>query len=95
MEVARLLVESGADVNKANEDGRTPLFAASLNVNVEMARVLVEGGADMNKAASDEWTPLCAASWNGHVDVARVPLDTEMRKEVMIGLSKAIAIDRI
>ena len=38
-----------------------------------------------------EWT----ASWNGHVDVARVPLDTEMRKEVMIGLSKASAIDRI
>ena len=66
-----------------------------MNDNVEMARVLVEGGADMNKAASDEWTPLCAASLNGHVDVARVPLDTEMRKEVMIGLSKAIAIDRI
>ena len=37
-----------------------------------------------------EWT----ASWNGHVDVARVPLDTEM-KEVMIGLRKASAIDRI
>ena len=53
VEVARLLVESGADVNKANEDGRIPLYEASLNNNVEMARVLVEGGADMNKAASD------------------------------------------
>jgi len=43
--IAKLLVEYGADINKADEFGITPLFAALDNRNVEFANYLLEKGA--------------------------------------------------
>ncbi len=45
--VGRLLAERGADVNRANNDGYTPLHWASDDLRV--ARWLVERGADVNR----------------------------------------------
>ena len=50
MDVVRVLVEQGADIDKAKNDGATPLFIASQNGHVDVVRVLVEQGADINKA---------------------------------------------
>ena len=61
-EVARFLIEHGADVNaRDGEYGMTPLF----NQGIAVCRFLVEKGADVN--ARDEYmkTPLhVAANWN-------------------------------
>ena len=43
--IAKLLVEHGVDINKADEYGITPLFAAVENRNVEFANYLLEKGA--------------------------------------------------
>ena len=43
-DVARLLVEGGADMNKADKDGKTPLYVASQWGHRDVARVLVEAG---------------------------------------------------
>ena len=51
---ARLLIENGADVNKAMTDtGVTPLFVVSQNGHVDTVRLLIEKGADVNKAATN------------------------------------------
>jgi ankyrin repeat protein len=42
------LIGQGADVNKAQPDGWTPLLFAVYNKNFEMAKLLVEKGADVN-----------------------------------------------
>jgi len=44
-EIAKLLVKYGADVNKADEFGVTPLFAAIENRNIEFANYLLDYGA--------------------------------------------------
>ena len=49
MKVARLLLDRGADVNKADKDGKAPLLRASSSDNVEVVRLLLDRGADVNK----------------------------------------------
>jgi ankyrin repeat protein len=44
-EIAKLLVEYGADINEADEFGTTPLFVAIENRNIEFAKYLLEKGA--------------------------------------------------
>jgi ankyrin repeat protein len=60
-EVARLLVEAGADVELAEANGIGPLLMATLNNHLDVARSLLTAGADVN--ADDVWgrTPLWAA----------------------------------
>ena len=72
MEVVRVLLDRGADINQARNDGQPPLFIASFNGRVDVVRVLVERGADINQAANDGVTPLMAARLNNHPEVVRL-----------------------
>jgi len=72
VDVARMLVERGADVSAQAQDGRTPLHWASEWGHVDVARMLVERGADVSAQAQDGRTPLHWALEWGHVDVARM-----------------------
>lgn len=69
--VVELLLQYGADINKARTDnGTTPLFIASANGHKEIVNILLEHGADVNLTRRDNgWTPLFVASFNGHVDI--------------------------
>ena len=49
VDVVRVLVEHGADMNKARNDGATPLIVASRVGHLEVVRVLVEQGADTTR----------------------------------------------
>lgn len=51
-EIARLLIQHGADVDAADEYGITPLMEACEGCCVETARLLIESGANVN--AMDE-----------------------------------------
>ena len=58
VDCVRLLIDDGADVNKARTDnGWTPLYVASQNGNVDCVRLLVENGADVNKATTAKAPP--------------------------------------
>lgn len=46
--VANLLLQRGADVNRPDETGYTPLMAACDMENTKLVRLLVEKGADIN-----------------------------------------------
>ena len=63
-EVRRLL-SGGTDVNDVNEQGATPLMAASANGNVEVVDMLLAAEANANAADDDGHTPLYYASFKG------------------------------
>lgn len=52
LDLLRLLIAAGADVNHADADGCTPLYHACTAFNREGAKLLVEGGADVNAATA-------------------------------------------
>ena len=75
VDVARLLLDNGAEVNRAKKDGATPLYIACEKGHVDAARLLLDKGADMNRAKENGVTPLFIACFNNHVDVARLLLE--------------------
>jgi ankyrin repeat protein len=58
VELARLLLGAGADVNAAAGDGKTALALAIFNGNYDVASLLVDSKADVNKADAQRFTPL-------------------------------------
>ncbi len=77
LEVAKCLLERGADVNMADSRGGTPLCLASRKGHVEVVKVLLEAEADVNKANRWGETPLYWASRNGHLEVVKALLAAE------------------
>jgi len=67
-EIAKYLIESGADVNKPNArvavypvDGLTPLMIASAWGNTEIVRMLIEKGANVNAVDKNRYSVLMHA----------------------------------
>ena len=58
VELARILVAAGANVNAEGGDGKTALALAIFNGNYEAASFLVDSTADVNKADAQRFTPL-------------------------------------
>jgi len=58
VELARILLGAGADVNAASGDGKTPLALAIFNGNYDVATFLVDSKADVNRADAQRFTPL-------------------------------------
>lgn len=62
LEIARVLLAHGADVNARQADsGFTPLHEAAANGDLELAKLLLEKGADINARMKDGQTPLASA----------------------------------
>jgi ankyrin repeat protein len=75
-EIARLLLKHGADPNKLNKNGDTPLVvAAAMKQRDVMSLLLTEGGADPNKNGKNGSLPLGTATATGQLDIARMLLD--------------------
>jgi len=47
-DLARLLIDRGADINAKDKEGRTPLMAAISRGNIQIVRMLLDEGADVN-----------------------------------------------
>ena len=75
LERVRLLVEQGADKEKGNIHGWTPLLQASSFGHLEVTQYLVEQGATLEKANNAGDTPLIIAAFNGHLEVCRYLLE--------------------
>ena len=68
-DIARLLLDSGANVKAAGRDGDTPLHNAVRNGHADIAELLLEGGADVNAVDGAGNTPLHEAARYGRADM--------------------------
>jgi ankyrin repeat protein len=82
LKVVNALISTGADVNKADIygwtplswasfNGYTPISRASLHGHLKIVQVLVAAGADLNKADNGGVTPISAAPLKGHLEVVQ------------------------
>ena len=74
VDTVRLVLNEGAEVDRANQNGVTPLHIACQKGHVAVARLLLDEGAEVDRAAKDGVTPLFIACAEGHVDVVRLLL---------------------
>jgi len=71
-DVSRLLVERGADVNAAQEQGFTPLHAAAQNGDADLVAVFLAAGADKDARLDDGRTAADVALEAGHEALAEL-----------------------
>lgn len=71
IEVCRLLLAAGADVNAAQHAGYTPLHEAAGSGDVELAELFLSAGADPRAVTTDGRTPADVAVGGEHPDLAR------------------------
>lgn len=71
--VRRLLAE-GADPNARDEEGRTPIFSATLGGSVGLLGLLLESGADPNAQDERGWSALHFAANEALFEMATVLL---------------------
>lgn len=74
VEVARLLLDSGAQVNMPTDSFESPLTLAACGGHVELALLLIERGANIEEVNDEGYTPLMEAAREGHEDMVSVLL---------------------
>jgi len=70
IEIAKLLLAKGADVNITGESGYTPLHEVAGSGRLEFAKLLLDHGANINAKGNDGKTPLTIAVENKQVEMA-------------------------
>ena len=70
-EVARALLERGADPKATSDTKQTPLFAAANHGSAEALRALLNAGSDVNGEEQGGCSPLVAAVRASHVECVR------------------------
>ena len=71
-----LLLQEGADVNNADDDGRRPLHYAAGHENTDHVQKLIDAGADVNVKDSSRETPLMRAAFFGRKEAIELLLKT-------------------
>jgi len=74
IESARVLLATGANVNKSSGYGWSPLLVATQNRNYKMGVFLLEHGADVNLTNKGMWTPLYLATDNRNIEGGDYPV---------------------
>ena len=72
VELARFLLDNGADANARDKRKSTPLHAASIGGHADVVRVLMERGVDVTAENRDGHNPSFLAFIQGCVEVTRV-----------------------
>jgi ankyrin repeat protein len=82
VEIAKMLIDAGADVDVQDEWGKTSLHVVAIYGNVEIARMLIDAGADVDVQDEDGWTALHWSTGRGDIEIAKVLLDAGARKDI-------------
>lgn len=75
LDLARLLIHNGADIDAPDSLGRTPLYVACGEGHIEIVRLLLDKGADVHHPNRFGWTPLNNASDEGFLDIVLLLID--------------------
>uniref|UniRef100_A0A674K2V2 Ankyrin repeat and KH domain containing 1 n=1 Tax=Terrapene triunguis TaxID=2587831 RepID=A0A674K2V2_9SAUR len=72
--IARLLLDSGAQVNMPADSFESPLTLAACGGHVELAALLIERGANLEEVNDEGYTPLMEAAREGHEEMVALLL---------------------
>ena len=75
IEIVKLLLENGADVNSRTKDGDTALIVASKAGHTNVVKLLLERGADVNAKNRNGRMALMGATNQGHLNVVKLLLE--------------------
>ena len=73
--VARILIDGGADINAKDRIGATPLHWAARANSLDIARLLIDKGADIEAKNNRDGTPLHWATRVNSLDIARLLIE--------------------
>jgi ankyrin repeat protein len=72
VEMVRVLLEGGADVQKTNNYQNTALHIAAFLDQLEVCRLLLDWGVNINPLNERKWTPLHYAAANGNLALVQL-----------------------
>ena len=89
VETAKYLIENGADVNQASQDGSTPLHTAALFGFAESAELLIDSGADIfARGQGGSPSDITNADWETTLYIASIIQLDVNEEDVMAGREK-------
>ncbi|KAJ8311076.1 hypothetical protein KUTeg_011372 [Tegillarca granosa] len=65
------LLQNGADANKRNKAGESPLYISAKHGHLDIVKELLKNGADTKKCYHSGETPLYISAKQGHLDVVK------------------------
>ncbi len=71
LDIVKILVKRGAQVNKATLTQSTPLRGASFHGHIDVMQFLLNNGADINIANCIGQSPLCIAAMRGQLNAVK------------------------
>ena len=74
-EIAKLLIDKGADVNAKTNTNWTPLMGAADKGYTDIVKALIAGGADVNARDENSETALLKATRYGHTAIVKLLID--------------------
>eukprot|EP00057_Strongylocentrotus_purpuratus_P015434 XP_011669908.1 PREDICTED: ankyrin repeat domain-containing protein 50-like [Strongylocentrotus purpuratus] len=96
LDVTKYLISQGAEVNKRDNKGWTPLHISAKNGHLDVTEYLISEGAEVNRGMDDGLTALHSASKNGHLDVTKylISRGAECWTALRIAASKGLDITK-
>ena len=79
-DIARKLIDAGADVNRHKDGQVTPLISAAAQGRADLVRILIDKGAEVNVRTDDGLTALSMAGATGRAAVVEILLKAGARK---------------
>ena len=72
-DIAKILIDAGADINKQNKLGGTALSVAAFNEDKKILKLLIDNNVNLNsKLKKDGHTPLICASHEDNTDIVKI-----------------------
>ncbi len=75
LELMRIAIEQGHDVNGTDNDGFTPIHWAAGHGTPEGVKLLVEIGVNVDQVSTHDWTPLMVAAQSKNLDTVITLID--------------------
>ena len=71
LEIVKLLIYSGANIENKTKEGATPLHIASLNGHLAIVKHLISSGANIQNKTNHKITPLHIACKKKHIEIVK------------------------
>ena len=71
LDICRLLIDKGAQIEAKEGYGMTPLHFADCKPHIDIVRLLCDHGADFEASDCNGWRPLHFAARYGHISIVK------------------------